>query len=466
MSGVGISGLIANLPGTVTPYPTQDPSLELGGFRQVADTTARDAIPSNFRVIGMSVVTESDGVEYRLIGGTANANWVAVGTATSAQQFKATFYVDPTFTGSIKNGSSSNPFASIAAAFAAATALALTAGIIFLAPGTTTTENVTMPTTGAWEIACQEGQGGAGNGATINGTIDFSTAGQVKHSLTNLVVTGAVSGNQTVTGTPSRLFFTSVLFSSTLTLTASTSRWRVWFDGKSNTGTVGEGGSVSGACSIAGECYAWAWLFFGAVSWNSSSQWINCNFSTNSLTNISGANSISFLECFFGGAGTVTLAVTAGSVVASFDGYSLSTIMGVGLIASSASVTVKNLVGVGSDQRQLSANQGAVTLSVRQPEALMVAECSVTILTPGTSGSIGVNVSYTDLNGTAQTKALLDQATGAALALNVTSAAGTEACGRFYFSQNGSAGISYTTTGIVTAGALVYKMKMSVRQAT
>lgn len=381
--------------------------------------------------------------------------------------FHATLHVDPTFTGT-SLGSESNPYKSVTAAFAAGTALGLTTCLVLLAPGTTTTENLVFPTTGFWEVACQKSGGGAAASATINGTIDFSTTGQVKHTLTSLVVNGAVTGNQTVTGTPSRLYFTDVSFNSTITLTAATSRWRVWFDGKSNTGSVSEGGNTTGATTIAGEIYAWAWGFFGAVAWNTSSQFNNCNFATNSLVNTSGANAVSFLGCFFGAAGTVTFTVTAGSCVASFDGYSLSTIIGVGLVAAGVAggLTVKNLVGVGSDQRQVSANIGATILSVRQPESLMVAECTVTILTPGTSGVITPNISYTDLNGTAQTKALLDQSTGAALALAVTSAAGTEAAGRFYFSQNGASALSYTTTGIVTAGALVYKIKMAVRQAT
>jgi hypothetical protein len=76
MSGVGISGLIANLPATVTPYPTQDPGLELGGFRSVANAAARDAIPANFRSIGMKVTLQDTGSEYELVGGILNANWI------------------------------------------------------------------------------------------------------------------------------------------------------------------------------------------------------------------------------------------------------------------------------------------------------------------------------------------------------------------------------------------------------
>lgn len=78
MSGVGISGLIANLPSTVTPYPTQDPNLELGGCREVATAAARDLIPANFRVSDMLVTLQDTGVTYQLRGGLTNADWVPV----------------------------------------------------------------------------------------------------------------------------------------------------------------------------------------------------------------------------------------------------------------------------------------------------------------------------------------------------------------------------------------------------
>jgi len=68
MSGVGVSGLIANLPGTITPYPTQDPNLEKGGFRNdVASITARNAIPANFRTEGMQVYVRSTKCIYALL---------------------------------------------------------------------------------------------------------------------------------------------------------------------------------------------------------------------------------------------------------------------------------------------------------------------------------------------------------------------------------------------------------------
>ena len=68
---------------TVRPYDSNDtyPSAQadelLGGHYQVADTTARDAIPSGRRVEGMSCWVVADERTYRLIDGISNANWVA-----------------------------------------------------------------------------------------------------------------------------------------------------------------------------------------------------------------------------------------------------------------------------------------------------------------------------------------------------------------------------------------------------
>ncbi len=65
MSGVGISGLIKDLPGTVTPYPVWEDIDGFGGWRSVANVAARDAIPDNFRKIGMVVVAEDTGIAYQ-----------------------------------------------------------------------------------------------------------------------------------------------------------------------------------------------------------------------------------------------------------------------------------------------------------------------------------------------------------------------------------------------------------------
>jgi hypothetical protein len=75
-TGVQITGLIKPL--NAGSFPVWEDIDGLGGWRSVADVTARNAIPQNFRKIGMVVVTQSDGVAYELVGGTLDANWTAL----------------------------------------------------------------------------------------------------------------------------------------------------------------------------------------------------------------------------------------------------------------------------------------------------------------------------------------------------------------------------------------------------
>ena len=56
-------------------FPTHFAELGKGGKMEVADTTARNAIPAERRTIGMFVTTQNDGKTYTLAGGIANTNW-------------------------------------------------------------------------------------------------------------------------------------------------------------------------------------------------------------------------------------------------------------------------------------------------------------------------------------------------------------------------------------------------------
>lgn len=93
MSGVGVSGLIANLPGTITPYPTQDPNLEKGGFRNdVATIAARNAIPANFRTEGMQVYVRSTKCIYALLSDLTTWSAPIANVNLGAQ---ATWFINP-----------------------------------------------------------------------------------------------------------------------------------------------------------------------------------------------------------------------------------------------------------------------------------------------------------------------------------------------------------------------------------
>jgi len=93
MSGVGVSGLIANLPGTITPYPTQDPNLEKGGYRNdVATIAARNAIPANFRTEGMQVYVRSTKCIYALLPDLTTWSAPIANVNLGAQ---ATWFINP-----------------------------------------------------------------------------------------------------------------------------------------------------------------------------------------------------------------------------------------------------------------------------------------------------------------------------------------------------------------------------------
>lgn len=86
-SGVQITGLIKPLSGGA--FPVFEDINGLGGFRAVADVTARDAIPANARKIAMVVAVQTTGQSYQLVGGIANVNWVAYAPPVSVASLAA-----------------------------------------------------------------------------------------------------------------------------------------------------------------------------------------------------------------------------------------------------------------------------------------------------------------------------------------------------------------------------------------
>jgi hypothetical protein len=75
-----IPGLAVTAPivpkDTADVYPTHDEAYGKGGFRSVADNTARDAISAERRVLGMLVFVTGTSKFWQLRGGVADVNWV------------------------------------------------------------------------------------------------------------------------------------------------------------------------------------------------------------------------------------------------------------------------------------------------------------------------------------------------------------------------------------------------------
>jgi len=69
-----LSGMISPTD-TLDQYPTHEDTLGKGGYSSVVDLTARDAISTLRRKIGMMVFVEADEKTYQLKGGVTNSDW-------------------------------------------------------------------------------------------------------------------------------------------------------------------------------------------------------------------------------------------------------------------------------------------------------------------------------------------------------------------------------------------------------
>ncbi len=81
LGGVPVTGFVSPTDEMDT-YATHKAQYGYGGHRTVANLTDRDAITDERREEGMTVWVKSTSSEYRLVGGTANANWVIIAGST------------------------------------------------------------------------------------------------------------------------------------------------------------------------------------------------------------------------------------------------------------------------------------------------------------------------------------------------------------------------------------------------
>lgn len=78
---------------TIRPYDSDDtyPAAIAGeikgGYHQVADDTARDAIPSSYRTVGMMAYVISTAKLYWLVGGVENTDWEEVTLGSSSNSY-------------------------------------------------------------------------------------------------------------------------------------------------------------------------------------------------------------------------------------------------------------------------------------------------------------------------------------------------------------------------------------------
>ncbi len=452
MSGVGITGLIEPLNGG--SFPVFEDINGLGGFRAVADATARLAIPANFKKIGMQVAEQSTGLVYTWDG-------TAWQQAAGQNPFKATVNVDPAFTG-LSTGSNSNPFKTIAAAFAYFASLALAGGVIRIPPSVTVTENVVFPATGGqWEIKSDVGFAGSSLGSRITGTITCDvTSGLLVVKLTNLIVTGNTTGNA-ANGTTGLFQSTCVRQNGSITLTqAGTGNWISIFRGIGPAYASKPSGSNTLAVSVAGQITADNWVFEGGctealaavVTPYPGSTWRSCQLgSTNSTAvtmNLNGASNAFFYDCI--SSGPVTFASTTANYTILMDGATLAALGNPvsGIILTGTGMVLKTINANLSDRQTLTNNVGSSNFGARNADGLYEVVFDQTLLVAGTTGLLQLNVIYTDMTGT-----LITAPVGGTL--NITAAVGSKNQGSLSFRHNGAAApIAFSYTGIVTPGAM------------
>lgn len=368
-------------------------------------------------------------------------------SSSAAQPFRATYYVDPLFTGT-QFGSQSNPFTTAAAAFAAAAALAITSGILYFPPGATISENITIPN-GNWELACQQTVGVFG--PTFTGTFDISCTSTARRSFTNLTINNAVTG-QSPNGTFSRVRFYGCFLVGGVNLTGvGAGGWRCAFVGSEPVGLTGLGGVVQTTCAVVGDISATNYRFLQGVTvtFSAQSDFTSCDLpggaSSGITSNGAGQVIATLLDCTVNGGlgGPIQLAASSGSLKVQLD---QATVVQLALANCTTSGTVIQQVDL-SARASLTGNLAATNIGARYPTSKMTVTVALTLLAAGTAGSAQVQVTYTDLTGTLRT-------VNVGGALLVTSAVGTEVSGSVTFNQNGATPVQISVTGVVTPGAL------------
>lgn len=377
------------------------------------------------------------------------------------QPFRATYYVNPSFAG-VSTGSQSNPFTTIAAAFAAAAALALTGCLVLIPPNLSIAENVVFPSTGGnWEIA-GVGMGivGSSGGSRITGTITCDSSGVSQFRLTNLSITGNTTGNCSAGAI--NFCATSVRQNGSITLTTSGAGvLGAFFRGNGNPSASKQGGSNTLLVSVNGIINAENWVFEGGISEFSvstftpypGSQFQMCWFGSTSgspipITLNANALNCAFYDCIF--VGPTTFTATAADYVIYMDGASLASLNNpiAGAILVGTRIQLKTINANASSRTTIANNVASTPLGARNADGLYEIIFDTTLLVAGTAGALQLNVIYTDMTGT-----LVTVAVGGAL--NIAGAVGTKAQGSLAFRHNGAAApIAYSFTGVVTPGAM------------
>ncbi len=399
---------------------------------------------------GQTLFYSSDRAGLAVKDSTGTVDDVGGGGSGSGENFRATYYVDPTSTELPENGSQGAPYTTIAAAFADAVAAGYTGAIVLLPAGASITEaNVTFPSGGgSWEIA------GSGLGrTTLVSNITATSVTQSTYRLTNLTVTGTLTGVAT-SASGNFMWVVTSSISGAVSLTGSGSGF--WWGNCVGSGTnfFGFGGSFGSTTSITGSMFAFNWYFTGAISDVTQVEWSNCRLPTSISVGGIGGN---IVNCSPAAVSTIT--GVGGTISVNIDPITYKRFIDVGV--TFVSVLVKTLNSNASNQRSVTANLGSTSFTGASglvPSALYEAVYCAELITQGTAGTAVFEIRYTDLNGVAQTAAI--NATG----LLVTAAVGTKSTGMLPFIPNGLTPITFSVSGITTPGSLSINLRIAFRR--
>lgn len=261
----------------------------------------------------------------------------ALSTDDLQARFGATFYIDPTFTG-LSLGTESNPYKSYTAAIAAAPS---TGALMIQAPYTNTVENVTIPAAGNWE-ARSEAEGGS----TITGNV-VCPAGTGLIALTNLVVTGTVTGVSITTGGVHRyLYSTNTVILGAVTLTNSgAGLWSIVGNSPGLSPVEVNGGfaavSISASIGVFTNEYMGGALSFGTGAYSL----FGCSLASGVLGVV---GTLLIEDTTFAVAPTFT-----GAAVVTMDGYSHASAVAAGgiTLAGGATLVIRNDVNLSGIQQ-------------------------------------------------------------------------------------------------------------------
>jgi hypothetical protein len=340
-----------------------------------------------------------------------------------------TVQVDPT-------SSTPGAYTTIAAALAA---LPSTGGIVEVPPLTTITENIAIPNGGEWEIRCDSLFGGV-----ITGNITLDSTAQTVTKLTNLKVSGNVSGEANAVA--NALYVGNCKITGNVSLTgAGGGFWYSDWQGFGTKNFTGIGGNVSGTAAVFGGIYASNWDFVGAMTY-AQLEANNCRLPTSHSIN-AGSVGVLLESCYFVGATTFTAA--SGTPPISCDQASMGRLLKAGCTAAGGAVFSSTCGVYKKAVVAYAANVSSTNIisATNNPPGQYRVDF-VNEVTAGAAGASVANVIYVGRNG--------------ALTQPVTSAIDTgQASGEFTFYHDGSAPIKYSV-GSVTPSSLAASLSIAL----